>query len=108
MLLYAEEEEERRARTRRCLAFPQGKGYTAGTKQLVSHVSGGMLRLQAALHAVLEGADARQLNYILATVNVAALAEVAPPHTLDLLVGPRLGQLSTVARSAGAGRRGGE
>lgn len=78
----------------------QGKGYTAGTKQLVSRVSGTTRRLQSSLHTVLVTSSSRELNYILCAVNVAALVEVARNATVEMLVGDRLEDLSTVARAA--------
>lgn len=78
----------------------QGKGYTAGTKQLVSRVSGATRRLQRSLHTVLVQATIQELNYILCAVNVAAMIEVATTETLDTLCDDKLPVLGTTARSA--------
>jgi hypothetical protein len=76
----------------------QGQGYTAGTKQLLLRMSGTRRRLQRALHAVLEGAGAQELNYILCAVNAPALLEVASRQTMDLLCDGRVDDLATVTR----------
>lgn len=77
----------------------KGKGYTAGTKQLVSRVSGATQRLQRGLHRVLATASMSELNYILCAINVPALLEVADRSTTNLLVGTRLADLTTVSRA---------
>ncbi len=82
------------------VAITRGKGYTAGTKQLVGRVSGKTLRLQTALHDALADAAPRELNYVLCAVNVAAMVEVASRATVDMLVAERLKDLTTVARAA--------
>lgn len=78
----------------------RGKGYTVGTKQLVSRVSGATQRLQRGLHRVLATASMSELNYILCAINVPALLEVAGRPTCHLLVGTRLPDLCTVSRAA--------
>jgi hypothetical protein len=66
----------------------------------VARVSGTTDRLQRGLHRVLASASDRELNYILCAVNVAAVVEVAQHATMELLVGQRMGALTTVARAA--------
>jgi hypothetical protein len=81
-------------------AITRGKGYTAGTKQLVSRVSGATQRLQRGLRRVIATVSPSELNYILCAINVAALMEVADDETMDLLVDGRVSDLQTVSRAA--------
>ena len=80
-------------------AITRGKGYTAGTKQLVSRVSGATKKLQRGLHRVLQVASKDELNFIICSVNVAAVLEVANDKTIKMLVG-RCDILETVSRAA--------
>jgi len=81
-------------------AITRGKGYTAGTKQLVSRVSGVTKRLQKGLHKILQTAEREELNFILCSVNVPAMLDVASTKTVTLLVNTRLKDLETVSRAA--------
>lgn len=80
-------------------AITRGKGYTAGTKQLVSRVSGATRKLQKGLHRIIMSADRNELNFIICSVNVPAVLEVANSKTIKMLVG-RLKDLETVSRAA--------
>jgi len=80
-------------------AITRGKGYTAGTKQLVSRVSGATKKYQRGLHRILQVASRDELNFIICSVNVAAVLEVANPKTIKMLVG-RCDLLETVSRAA--------
>lgn len=80
-------------------AITRGKGYTAGTKQLVSRVSGATKKLQKGLHRIILSADKEELNFIICSVNVAAVLEVANSKTIKMLIG-RLRELETVSRAA--------
>ena len=80
-------------------AITRGKGYTAGTKQLVSRVSGATKKLQRGLHRVLQVASKEELNFIICSVNVAAVLEVANDKTIKMVVG-RCDILETVSRAA--------
>ena len=59
-----------------------------------------------AIHEVLVGASSDELNYILQTINCAALVEVAWDETMVMLTRPgpreRLAELSVYTRSAAA------
>ncbi len=81
-------------------SITRGKGYTAGTKQLVSRVSGTTKRLQKALYSILSLSTPLELNYILCAINMAATVEVADQATMQLLVKDKLPLLSTIARAA--------
>lgn len=78
----------------------QGKGYTAGTKQLLSQVSGATKRLQKSLDTLLKNASNGELNYILCAVNLPAMIEVAGRSTIDFLIKEKLSILDTVSRAA--------
>lgn len=80
-------------------AITRGKGYTAGTKQLVSRVSGATKKLQRGLHRILQVASKDELNFIVCSVNVAAVLEVANDKTIKMLVG-KCDVLETVSRAA--------
>lgn len=80
-------------------AITRGKGYTAGTKQLVSRVSGATRKLQKGLHRIIMSADREELNFIICSVNVAAVLEVANSKTIKMLIG-RMNDLETVSRAA--------
>lgn len=80
-------------------AITRGKGYTAGTKQLVSRVSGATRKLQKGLHRIITSADREELNFIICSVNVAAVLEVANSKTIKMLIG-RMNDLETVSRAA--------
>lgn len=80
-------------------AITRGKGYTAGTKQLVSRVSGATKKWQRGLHRILQVASKDELNFIICSVNVAAVLEVANDKTIKMLVG-RCDILETVSRAA--------
>ena len=80
-------------------AITRGKGYTAGTKQLVSRVSGATKKLQRGLHRILQMASRDELNFIICSVNVAAVLEVVNDKTIKMLVG-RCDLLETVSRAA--------
>lgn len=81
-------------------SITRGKGYTAGTKQLVSRVSGTTKRLQRALYSIFSLSTPLELNYILCAINMAATVEVADQHTMQLLIKDKLPLLSTIARAA--------
>lgn len=81
-------------------SITRGKGYTAGTKQLVSRVSGTTKRLQKALYSIFSLSTPLELNYILCAINMAATVEVADQATMQLLVKDKLPLLSTIARAA--------
>jgi hypothetical protein len=76
----------------------QGKGITAGTKQMLARWAGTTLRLQRSLHQVLESASVEEINFILCATNFAALVEVAPKDTIAMLAGRRLKDLTTVSK----------
>jgi hypothetical protein len=81
-------------------SITRGKGYTAGTKQLVSRVSGTTKRLQKALYSIFSLSTPLELNYILCAINMAATVEVADQATMQLLTKDKLPLLSTIARAA--------
>lgn len=81
-------------------SITRGKGYTAGTKQLVSRVSGTTKRLQRALYSIFSLSTPLELNYILCAINMAATVEVADQATMQLLIKDKLPLLSTIARAA--------
>jgi hypothetical protein len=82
------------------LSLLQGKGYTAGTKQLLSQVSGATKRLQKSLHTLLKNASNEELNYILCAVNVPATIEVVGKSTIEFLIKEKVRHLETVSRAA--------
>jgi len=81
-------------------SITRGKGYTAGTKQLVSRVSGTTKRLQRALNSIFSSSTPLELNYILCAINMAATVEVADQATMHLLIKDKLPLLSIIARAA--------
>ncbi|KAI7837292.1 hypothetical protein COHA_008906 [Chlorella ohadii] len=76
-----------------------GRGATLGARQLWARMSGTMRRLRRALHALLQQAEADELNYILCTINAPAMVEVCSRATMDLLTRERLPELTTETRA---------
>ncbi|KAL4427949.1 hypothetical protein ABPG75_002038 [Micractinium tetrahymenae] len=76
-----------------------GRGATLGARQLWARMSGTMRRLRRIMHALLQQAEADELNYILCTINAPAMVEVCSRSTMDLLTRERLPELATETRS---------
>jgi hypothetical protein len=80
-------------------AITRGKGITAGTKQVYSRISGSTVRNQRSMNTLLEASSPQELNFILCSVNAAALVDVIHDSTMDMLTTRRLMDLTTVSRA---------
>lgn len=80
-------------------AITRGKGITAGTKQVYSRISGATVRNQRSMNTLLEESSPQEVNFILCSVNAAALVDVLHDSTMDMLTTRRLMDLSTVSRA---------
>lgn len=76
------------------------QGFSIGLSKQLSWLDGTLHKRQAAIHQVMENAEAGELNFILAHNNCANLLEVAAEETIDLLTSSsrRLRDLNTLSR----------
>ena len=76
------------------------QGFSIGLSKQLSWLDGTLHKRQAAIHQVMQNAEAGELNFILAHNNCANLLEVASDETLDLLTDKsrRLRDLNTLSR----------